>query len=231
MNALSSPRFDLYGPVHKGLRAFLADTLQRIGSLDVEDPVQLEDACNQALDLLATLRGHVDHEDEFIHPLLERCRAGAALQAEDEHVAHRHALEQLAAEVRSLQVRPSWPAAEALYQSISALMAENLLHMRLEDIDHQALLWQHCTDDELMALDGRIVGSIAPREMMLYLRWMIPAMSPPQRLALMLGLRAQAPVPVHTAVSRLAQQHLPAAAWARLQRDIERAEAPVRIAS
>lgn len=230
MTTLSSARFDLYGPVHKGLRAFLADTLLRIGSLDVDDPAQVEDACTQTLDLLELLRGHVDHEDEYIHPLLERCRAGAAVQAEDEHVAHRHMLESLAGEVRGLSANPSYPAADALYQGIAELMADNLFHMRLEDLTHQALLWQHCTDAELMALDGRIVGSLAPRELMLYLRWMIPAMSPPQRLGLMLGLRAQAPVTVHMAVSRLAQQHLSTAVWERLQRDIERAEAAPRAA-
>lgn len=230
MTTLSSTRFDLYGPVHKGLRAFLADTLLRMGSLDVDEPAQVEEACTQALELLELVRGHVDHEDEFIHPLLERCRAGAAVQAEDEHVAHRRMLESLAGEVRGLLANPSYPAADALYQGIAELMADNLFHMRLEDITHQALLWQHCTDAELMELDGRIVGSLAPRELMLYLRWMIPAMSPPQRLGLMLGLRAKAPVTVHMAVSRLAQQHLPAFAWERLQRDIERAEAAPRAA-
>jgi hypothetical protein len=46
----------------------------------------------------------------------------------------------------------------------------------------------------------------------------------------MLGLRAQAPATVHMAVSRLAQQHLPAAAWNRLVRDIENAESPQRAA-
>jgi len=230
MTSLHSARFDLYGPVHKGLRAFMADTLLRMGSLDVDDPARVEEACTQTLDLLELLRGHVDHEDEYIHPLLERCRAGAAVRAEDEHVAHRRMLETLAGEVRGLQANPSYPAADTLYQGIAELMADNLFHMRLEDITHQAMLWQHCTDAELMELDGRIVGSLAPRELMLYLRWMIPAMSPPQRLGLMLGLRAKAPVTVHMAVARLAQQHLSAEAWVRLQRDIERAEAAPRAA-
>jgi len=231
MSTLSSSRFDLYGPVHKGLRTFLADTMQRVGSLDVEDAAQLQDACNQVLDLLDLLRSHVDHEDKHIHPLLERCRAGAAVQATDEHVQHRQVLEALASEVRGLLATPSYPAADALYQGLAELMAENLVHMRLEDLGHQQLLWAHYSDAELAELDGRIVGSLSPREMMLFLRWMLPAMSPPQRLGLMLGLRAQAPVTVQMAVARLAQQHLPARAWERLTRDIENAEAATRAAS
>lgn len=230
MNTLTSPRFDLYGPVHKGVRAFLADTVQRVGSLDVEDPAELQDACTQVLDLLELLRGHVDHEDEHIHPLLERCRAGAALQASDEHVQHRQELEALARETRALLASPSYPAADALYQGLAALMAETLEHMRLEDLGHQELLWAHYTDAELAQLDGRIVASLSPRELMLYLRWMLPAMSPPQRLGLMLGLRAQAPVTVQVAVARLAQQHLPARAWQRLSRDIGDAPAATRAA-
>jgi hypothetical protein len=230
MTALQSPRFDLYGPVHKGLRALMADIVQRIGSLDVEDSAQLQDACTQALEMLELLRSHVDHEDEHIHPMLERCRPGGAAQASGEHVTHRQVLETLAGEVRALRAVPSYAAADALYQNLAELMAENLQHMRMEDLGHQSLLWAHYTDAELMALDGRIVGSLAPKEMMAFLRWMIPAMSPPQRLGLMLGLRAQAPATVHMAVSRLAQQHLPATAWNRLVRDIEKAESPQRAA-
>jgi hypothetical protein len=230
MTNLTSPRFDLYGPVHKGLRAFMADTLLRFGSLDVEDPAQLQEACTQALEMLELLRSHVNHEDEHIHPMLERCHAGGSTQASDEHVRHRQVLEVLAGEVRALNAVPSYAAADALYQNLAELMAENLQHMRMEDLGHQNVLWAHYSDAELMALDGRIVSSLAPKEMMSFLRWMIPAMSPPQRLGLMLGLRAQAPATVHMAVSRLAQQHLSASAWSRLVHDIEKAESPRRAA-
>lgn len=230
MNTLTSTRFDLYGPVHRGLRAFMADTLQRFGCLDVESPTQLHDACSQALELLGLLRSHVDHEDEHIHPLLERCLPGGSEQAAEEHVRHRQVLEALAAEVRALMAAPSYPAADALYQGLAELMAENLQHMRLEDLGYQSLLWAHCSDEELAALDGRIVGSIAPTQMMLFLRWMLPAMTPPQRLGLMLRLRAQAPATVQAAVAKLAQQHLPDVAWRRLVDDIARAEGPQRAA-
>lgn len=230
MSTLTSTRFDLYGPVHKGLRAFMAEILQSVGSLDVEDATQLQEVCSQALELLALLRSHVDHEDEHIHPLLERCRAGGATQATEEHVRHRQVLDGLADEVRGLLAAPSWPAADALYQGLAELMAENLVHMRLEDLGHQSVLWAHYTDAELMALDARIVGSLSPREMMLFLRWMLPAMAPPQQLGLMVGLRAQAPQTVQAAVARLAQQHLPVRAWQRLVRDLERVESPSRAA-
>ena len=175
--------------------------------------MQLQAVCGQALEMLELLRSHVDHEDEHIHPLLERCRGGSALQATTEHIQHRQVLAALASDVRSLLAAPSYPAADALYQGLAELMAENLLHMRLEDQGHQALLWAHFTDAELMAVDGRIVGSLAPKEMMGFLRWMLPAMSPPQRLGLMQGLAAGAPQTVQAAVLRLAQQHLPVAAW------------------
>lgn len=230
MTTLTSARFDLYGPVHKGLRAFLADTVQRFGCVDVEDATELQEACAQALDLLELLRSHVDHEDEHIHPLLEGCRAGAAAQATAEHVEHRQMLENLARDVRGLLAAPSYPAADAVYQGLAWLMADNLMHMRLEDLGYQAILWEHFTDAQLMELDGRIVSGLSPKEMMLFLRWMIPAMSPPQRVSLMLGLRA-APETVQAAVMRLAQQHLPAKAWSRLVRDLEGEEGTQRAAS
>jgi hypothetical protein len=229
-NSLASTRFDLYGPVHKGLRAYMADTLQRFGSLDVEDEAQLRETCQQALEMFALLRSHVDHEDEFIHPMLDQCRAGGSRQATDEHVEHRRWLERLAGEVRALIAAPSYAAADALYQNLAELMADNLVHMRLEDLACQGLLWEHFSDAELAALDGRVVASIPPKEMMQFLRWMLPAMSPPQRLRMMLALRAGAPMTVQLAVARLAQQYLPPAAWQRLVRDMGEAEGAPRAA-
>ena len=38
----AAPRLDLYGPVHKGLRAFMFDTLGRLGRCDADDPAELE---------------------------------------------------------------------------------------------------------------------------------------------------------------------------------------------
>lgn len=228
MNSLTSTRFDLYGPVHKGLRAFLADTVQRFGSVDIEDAEQLRAVCEQTLELLDLLRSHVDHEDEYIHPLLERCRAGGSEQATGEHVHHRQVLVALASEVRALLAAPSYAAADAVYQNLAELMADNLLHMRLEDLGHQGLLWAHCTDAELAELDGRVVASIPPKEMMVFLRWMLPAISPPQRLRLMLALQAGAPETVVGAVLRLAQQHLPSVAWNRLIADLDKANGASR---
>jgi hypothetical protein len=66
--------------------------------------------------------------------------------------------------------------------------------------------------------------------MMTFLRWMVPAMSPPQRLRLMLALRAGAPEMIVAAVMKLAQQHLPGPAWNRLVRDLERAGGAARAA-
>ena len=43
----AAPRADLYAPIHKALRLFMTDTLQRIGSLDTADADEMQATLGQ----------------------------------------------------------------------------------------------------------------------------------------------------------------------------------------
>lgn len=59
-------------PIHKALRAFLSDTLVRVGALDARHPKERADTCAQVLAMLEQMRRHLSHENAFIHEALER---------------------------------------------------------------------------------------------------------------------------------------------------------------
>ena len=63
--------------------------------------------------------------------------------------------------------------------------------MHEEETAHNRELWDAYTDDELVALENAIKAHHTPDEMKFVLRWMLPAMSPAERGALVAGLRAQ----------------------------------------
>ena len=64
------------------------------------------------------------------------------------------------------------------------------------------------------------MATIPPGEMMLVMRWMLPQMSAPERLALLTGMRQEAPAPVFEAVLDAVQPHLSQRDWAKLTRGL-----------
>lgn len=60
-------------------------------------------------------------------------------------------------------------------------MAENLEHMAMEEREHNRVLRETHSDDEIRAIEGAIVASLAPEDSQLSLRWMLPAMGAGER--------------------------------------------------
>ena len=76
--ATEAPRFDMYGGIHKALRAFMADTLLAVGRMDCEDRLDVAQATERVLVLLEFCAGHLKHENEFIHAAIEARAPGAS---------------------------------------------------------------------------------------------------------------------------------------------------------
>lgn len=218
MNRAAS-RPDLYQFAHKGLRAFLGDTLNRCGRMDTGDSNEVMQTLAQVRELLAICRAHLDKEDQYLHPAMEARRAGSARHAADDHAEHLRSFENLAATVRSVEQANGDErrvAALRLYREIALFVADNLEHMHAEEIENNAVLWATHSDAELLALQQQLVSSIPPAEMALFLRWMIPAMSPMERAALLTGIKLHAPAEAFSATMGSLKPYLAERDWNKL---------------
>jgi hypothetical protein len=196
-------RFDIYALIHKSLRAHLAHTLYAVGRCDWQ-------ACDEARATLAELqslldfcRSHIEHEDELVHPALERRRPGATQHSADGHREHRQAIDELAALAEQVSHLPALRRKDAthqLYRRLAHFVAENLMHMEHEEHDNNRLLWETHSDAELIALEQRIVASIPADEMGRILYWMLPALTPDERAGFLLELRTKAPTEQFAAI-------------------------------
>lgn len=227
LNGLLTPRFNMYGPIHKALRLFMSDTLGRCGRLDWQDEVELAEVTGQVEALAGLLGQHLAHEDSFIHPFMQARQAGSAAKAGAEHHDHQEALAALALEARLLRQQPCEAQASRVYQELALLVADNFQHMHLEETAHHQCLWQHASDSELASLHDRLLESIPPAEMMQTLAWMLPALAPRERAGMLLGMREGAPAPVFAVVLKLAEQRLDAKGWAKLQAALEQPAEPL----
>jgi hypothetical protein len=197
------PRHDLYAPIHKGLRLALSDLLVRLGQADFADDSALRDVLGALRLQLALSEGHLHHEEVEIHTALEARAPGSTLTLQADHDHHRRAFAALDAAMSALEAAPASDRAgpaRALYLAFSQFVAADFAHMAEEELVILPLLHRLFQDDELMAIEARIVGAVPPEKMMAYLRFMIPAMNPPERAQFLAFVRMGAPAEAFEAI-------------------------------
>jgi hypothetical protein len=215
----TAPRVDLYAPIHKALRHVLSDTLLRVGRLDVSDAGDMHATLAQCDELLALCASHVRHENDFMHPAIEARQPSGSARIAHEHEEHLQSIGELGDEVAALRAagaaaRPA--LAQRLYRHLALFIAANLQHMHIEETAHNAVLWAHYSDAELMQLHGRLMASIDPREHLRVGRWMLPALTPDERAAVVRGLQAETPPEAMVGLLAQMRPHLDDKAWSQL---------------
>ena len=230
--AAAAHRPNLYGAVHKGLRACMADTLVAVGGADVADPREFTLALECTRALLELCLAHLEHENNFIHRAMERVQPGSSQRTSDDHEEHLQAISAL----RRARPTSSAPtqrtrahAMQALYEQLSLFIAHNFEHMRVEETENMTVLWTHLDDAGLGAIHHQIVAAIPPEQMNHFMRWMIPAVSHAERLAMIEGMRATAPAQAFEAAFAIARERLAPPALSRLARALGVPVTPVLV--
>ncbi|MBX3485394.1 hypothetical protein [Phenylobacterium sp.] len=202
MTAAERGRWDIYGPIHKGLRLAHGALLHRLGAADF--------ASSPPHRLLADLRAHLAlaarhlaHEDTVIHPALESRAPEAAAGVDDDHAHHKARLAVLESAIRGIEHAAAADRAalgRGLYLAFSTFVAEDLAHMGREETEIWPRLCDLFSDDELAALEMTIVASLSPADNIAFMRIMLPAMNRAERSALLTAMKSGAPPEAYAAV-------------------------------
>lgn len=225
-------RHDSYLGIHKALRLFMTDTLTRIGRSDPGDDAEVTATLTQVRELLSLCELHVKDENDFIHPALERARPGSAARAQHEHVQHLeaiHDLGDLAGLIADTRDAARTAALARLYRAMARFVAENFEHMDLEETEHNAVLWAHYSDAELIGIERELVASIPPQAMVQALHWFMPALNAPQRAAMLKDMQGGMPPEAFLGVVDIARRTLAAPDFAKLAGTLGLPPAPVTI--
>ena len=186
----SLPSVDLYGPVHKGLRLALTNMLTRLGTASGGEREQLWELVDDLDGVLFLFDRHVAHEEEHIHPALDALSPGASWRVEADHAEHaEHAarLQRLGAALIDASPERAPAILRTLHLDFSSFVADNLMHMHLEETVVQPLLESLMSPEDLQRLEIEIVSSIGPEVMMAFMRVMVPANDPVTRAMMLAG--------------------------------------------
>lgn len=221
--APSTPRVDLYAPIHKALRHFMTDTLHRVGRVDVNDAEDMARTLGQLDALLVQCLQHIQHENTFMHTAMEARQPRGASRTADDHLEHHESIDALQTDANALRAAPEaerMALALRLYRHLALFVAENFQHMHFEETHNNGVMWAHYSDAEIIDLHHRLLASIPPAENLQTARWMVPALSPAERAMVVGGMKASAPAPAFEAALEVIRPHLDDTAWNKLARAI-----------
>jgi hypothetical protein len=190
----------MFNQIHKALRVLLYDTATLIGRTDFDDPSQYEMANERLKEVLNSFDNHADHEDAMILPLLIKYEPAVVDVFEQEHHID-HALSQkLKGSLMALDHAISSEAKNQLGVSLSHSFVEfmifNLQHMAKEETVLNNLLWKYYSDEELLAVNKKLVASIPAEEVNYASRWMMNGLSNNEIIAWLRNVERNAPSPV-----------------------------------
>ncbi len=215
----ATPRFDMYMQIHKGLRTAMAGTLLAVGRMDWLDRDERDATLGRVAELLALCRSHLERENQFVHTAIEQRLPGAAGQTEADHLEHVAEIDQLRRRMDALRQAPeeaAGAAALALYRELAVFVAENFLHMQVEETRNNASLWAAYSDEELVEIHDALVASIAPEEMASLLQLIVPALAPVERAQMMLGMQMGMPADAFGGALAVVRQALSERDWLAL---------------
>jgi Hemerythrin HHE cation binding domain len=225
-----APRVDLYRMIHKVLRKQMFDVVYAVGRTDVSDDLDFHAALDQVNALCEGMSQHLQKENNYVHPAMEARSPGSTRQILDEHFEHIEELDFVRAEVariREIPVTARRNEMHRLYLHLTHFVAENLKHMRHEEMEHNAVLWAKYSDAELMAIEQRIIANVAPAEMMTILAVAIPAQSHQERVSMLGGMKqSEMPRQAFEAIVQIARETLSTRDWDKLAQAIDEPQVP-----
>lgn len=189
-------RHNFYHAIHKALRLGHCRMLPALGALDYRDRDKTEAVMADLRNLLAVGRGHLEGENREIHAALEQRAPGASAHAADDHQDHEDSFAELEAMIVAIEQAPAAGRellGRRLYRRYAVFAAHDLAHMHVEETELLTALHDAFTDDELKAMEARIVAAVPPQKMAAVMMLMAPALNHGERVDLVAKLQKAMP--------------------------------------
>ncbi len=217
-------RYNIFFPVHKGLRAALYQTslsLQQTSFTNAEEAAKAAENIKTIVDIFES---HAAKEDGYVLPAIAAYEPSVVAAFESEHEEDHQLGQSVENWLMALEYAVDPKARQTIGEALTAAFVQfsvfNLKHMAKEEDIINKILWRYYSDEELHAITQKIIGSIPPPEMMAFSRWMVRGMSNAEISGWLKGIKQSAPAPVCGAMLALTEEELSAGRWNAVQEAI-----------
>ena len=197
---MNQPRMNLYAFPHKGLRNAISQLSQIAGNIDCSDQASLSSLKALADEVFTLLGLHAHSEESVVLPALESRVPDSTAENIAEHEQLENEIDAMKQELNAITTGSAPNVLSHFYTTVSDFHSKYLTHMAMEESRMNALIWENFTDAELMEQHGKIMSTLSPEQIMMWFKYIVPALNPFERTIIMGGFKANAPVPFFDSV-------------------------------
>jgi len=214
-------RINLFENTHKGIRNGFSQLSFLAGNTDYTKPEPVKKLYDLGKDVFLLLNIHAAEEDEMIMAELEKKAPNSTKHDIEEHEAieaEQQQLEKMLDEIYdgAMNHGDMTVLGNRFYFEINLFYSQYLIHMADEETDTMNMLWENFTDEELAQIRKRSIAQFTPEVAMKWQSFIIPSLSPVQRVAVLKSVKANAPRQSYNAYLRVVEKNLPAEEFADL---------------
>lgn len=228
-------RFDLFWSVHQALQAeafavavglaradFRTDATAAAARRD-ESAGDWRAACVAARECLAVFHLHAECEEACVLPVIARLGSFQAADLRTDHTRLEgfeselgRLLDVLLDETNGLEPEPRALVGRRLAERWRHYVVLQLAHMEREETNGNRLLWAHCTDEELHAIEAAIVARVPDERRPGILRMFLVSQSARDQVTMLRGVMARVPASAWDRATAPARRALGESTWQRL---------------
>ena len=200
-------RHNTFNGIHKGLRCMLYDTAQKIQHTNFADSEESEETLQRIESVLLLFEHHGHHEDHFLFPNIGPTDSTIVKELEKEHVKDHELSSGLQNAVNEYRKAGNKVDRAIIGKNLLMLFNEfvafNLQHMNKEEQHINPILWKNYTDEEIRAIDKKLVANVDPSILMKSGEWLMKGQNYLELFYWTNDLKHNAPPPVYEAVTNL----------------------------
>ncbi len=219
---MAQQRIVIYRNIHKAVRHFMYSTALTLGSADFRDQKSMRESLEQLRGTITMLQEHAEHEETFIHPDLESRVPGITKSFEENHEDDERLFDrmrELGSQIEAVGDNDQRVTlGNKLYGIFNTYIGDYLGHLDREEAELEQALWDHFTDQELADLDHRLMGSLPPERMAVWLPFICNSWNANELTAVLAGMKQSAPPEAFAGMLKMVEQATPAATWETVRR-------------
>ena len=217
-------RYNIFKPIHKGLRALLYDTALILQQTEFADITQWRPAIQKVLLVVKVFESHAYYQNYFILPAIEKFDKQLINEFRNEQQFLHHLISGLNNLIGIFDNTSTDEekniAGSAITKAFMDFMIFNLREMAKEESLLNQALWSHYSNRELLSIEQEIIDSIPTAEMAIYGKWMIKGMSDNELVRWLGKLKSSAPEYLYQNLLSFTEIELPSSRWNKIEEAI-----------